>query len=218
MADHADRVDLDFSQVAMASLNAARRISLLFSFVLAMIGAIITFYAIALFVEFKLHLLDFASKSFSSLAISVVLVGIFSLLSALLGFIGSTAEKPALIGLNSLLILGLVIVQGYALVMGFDIISLLKANQIKASDLSKAVQPDNSDFTVKGPLNELQQHFECCGAHGGAEAYNFWMNFEPFHQKKSLPESCCILPMPNCAVNVIDMPCSELARTVSTHF
>ena len=82
----------------------------------------------------------------------------------------------------------------------FDIIALLKSKQIEASNISGVIQINPDTFVSS--WDEIQIHFECCGAHG-THGYAFWLNFEPYHGIKSLPESCCIRPVPHCAEEII---------------
>ena len=96
--------------------------------------------------------------------------------------------------------------QAFGLVTSFDIISQLRAKQIETTNLSVMLHINQENFPMEMSwMDELQDHFECCGAHG-VHGYSFWMNFEPYHSTKSLPESCCIQPNPNCARDIIGQP------------
>ena len=92
----------------------------------------------------------------------------------------------------------------------FDIIALIGSRKIEASNLSGFIQTNRANSI--NILDEIQLHFECCGAHG-THGYAFWMNFEQYHSTKSLPESCCIAPVPQCAKEIIGQPL--LAANVS---
>ena len=75
----------------------------LLAFALAITGVILIVFAIALFVEFKLHLLGFASENFPSLAYTVLVLGIISLISSSFGCIGTATKNQSLLWLNCVL-------------------------------------------------------------------------------------------------------------------
>ena len=197
--------------------SIVKKATLILAFSLAMISAFLIFFGMALFIEFKLHLLGFASATFPAFAITVVALGIIAVMTSILGCIGSLIQIPALVTFYALVNAGLVIIQAYGLITGFEMLAMLRSRHIEASDLSSIYQTYKTDFVVKGQWDELQQHFQCCGAHG-THAYSFWMNIEPFQSQKSVPDSCCLIPMKNCGVDLIGQPGHVLASTVSTVF
>ena len=196
-----------------AGLAFAKKVTLILAFILAMISAFLIFFGMALFVEFKLHLLGFASATFPAFAITVVSLGIIALITSLLGCVGNLFQSPAMMALYALISGGLVLIQAFALIYGFEITALLRSHQVEASDVSSLYLTYKDDFVVKGQWDELQQHFECCGMHG-IHAYKFWMNIEPFQSQKSVPDSCCHLPRKKCGQDLIGQPGHLLATKV----
>jgi len=199
--------------VKRGSASIVKRATLILACSLAMISAFLFFFGMALFVEFKLHLLGFASATFPAFAIAVVSLGSIAVIASILACVGSLIQSPSLIALYALVNGGLVFIQAYSLITGFEMLAMLRSRQIEASDLSSIYQSYKTDFVVKSQWDELQQHFQCCGAHG-THAYSFWMNIEPFQSQKSVPDSCCLLPMKNCGVDLIGQPGHVLASTV----
>ena len=80
----------------------------LFSFALALIGVIFIVFTIALFAEFKLHLLSFASEKIPSFAYTVLALGTISLMSSGFGCMGAAMKNKPLLGLNCILNLVLI--------------------------------------------------------------------------------------------------------------
>ena len=80
----------------------------LFSFALAIIGVIHLIYAIALFTEFKLHLLNFASEKYPSHVYTVVTLGIINLIASVFGCVGTCGKSQSLLGFHCLLLLILI--------------------------------------------------------------------------------------------------------------
>ena len=147
--------------------------------------------------------MGFASATFPAFAIAVVSLGSIAVIASILACVGSLIQSPSLIALYALVNGGLVFIQAYSLITGFEMLAMLRSRQIEASDLSSIYQSYKTDFVVKSQWDELQQHFQCCGAHG-THAYSFWMNISP--KPKQIPKSRCIPPTATPSKNCIGSP------------
>merc|ERR1712080_192373 len=64
---------------------------------------------------------------------------------------------------------------------------------------------NEENLSNKGLVDTIQTHYKCCGGQS-SDAYTIWMNFEPFRQDYSVPESCCIKPALNCGHELLALP------------
>lgn len=190
----------------MAEVEKLSICVLILSVTLAILSSTIVYFGITLFVFFKFHLLGFASVCFPAFAIIVIVMSSLTLINCIWK-ISLIITQSTLI-CNIFLDILLTLLQIVGFIMALELRNYLQFNSFQSStDLTPMLTSYNENPWIHHQVDQIQTFFKCCGGHGTSNAYQVWMNIEPYHSTKSVPKSCCLdLLDPNCGdeINILD--------------
>jgi len=165
-------------------------------------STILIFTAVILMKFYHVDKLDFWSVYCWLAPVFMIVLGVYTFLVCIFGFVISGSEnRPMIAGYAVLLTLAF-LAQLASIFMAMELRTDVNDNTIPTSEIIEELNKYGLAPEITYKWDTLQREFHCCGGSGHLVGY---LNYRstPMGSKDSVPDSCCVYYSENCGQNML---------------
>ncbi|TRY78926.1 hypothetical protein TCAL_12183 [Tigriopus californicus] len=153
-------------------------------------STILIFSAVILIKFYHINKLDFWSSYFWVAPILMIVLGVYTFLVCVYGFLISGSENRALLALYALLLSIAFITQLISIFTAMEVRTKVAQSNIGSVAVNDDLSKYGEDWSVSSKWDDLQADLHCCGGNNFLTGYNDYRN-TPIGKNFSVPDSCC---------------------------
>lgn len=160
---------------------------------LLIVSSILIFAAAILIKFYHLLKMDFWSAYFWIVPYLLIILGVYTFLVTVFGFLISGSEKRVLLIVYAALLSAAFVVQLISIFAALELRNAINSEEEPFSntrDILKELDNWHNDSSVRDKWNSLQSDLHCCGAVGYSQGYTIYRGVKSL--EGGVPESCCI--------------------------
>jgi len=165
-------------------------------------ATIIIFTAVILIKFYHTTKLDFWSTYFVIAPNLMIVLGVYTFLVCLFGFLISGSEQRVLLMIYSVLLAIAFLAQLASIFTAMEMRNNIVSKTLISADVTEELNQYNENPSITAKWDDMQRDLHCCGAHQYTNGYKSYLGVPSLNREKAVPDSCCHEPTEGCGKDI----------------
>ena len=181
-------------------------------------STIVIYFGMILLVYLETDLLVFASIYYQVFPISLLAIGIATLVTTVYGFIATLTQRKTCLCVYAAFGVILTIGNIVSIVMAFELRTTLISDGFSKLNVASLLHNYTDPLaSTKQVWDRIQSSYRCCGGLTYTIGYKVWSSVPEFNANLSVPDSCCVRPREGCGLGILDLPEASINERIFVH-
>ena len=164
-------------------------------------STILVFSAVILIKFYHIDKLDFWSTYFMIVPLLMIVLGVYTFIVCVYGFLISGSERRLLLVIYALLLCIAFFAQLASIFTALELRTTVAGPTVTANAVNEDLRRYGIDSGITSKWDDLQEDMQCCGGSNFDTGYTDYRN-TPIGRNSSVPDSCCHTPTPGCGKDI----------------